>query len=618
MENKDIFTFVKNGELEKLKSVYDLQRIDLNMKDEEGTPLLICAVKDYSGKIVEWLLNQGVDADALDKNNKTALMWAAENRSNYLIKTLLTAGAYPNLKDKDGKTALRYFVDESYDELKGVYSKRGHEDTFNTIDLFYSFGGDCLLKDNKGVSAGDVLLNASSYFSEQGYVITKFTPKKSMIVPSMTQLYFLAGFIISGNEVAGVNLAKEIEDVNDKTEDGETALSLAASRGRSKVVEVLLKRGADVNLPDRFGDTPLMLAASNGFVKVVSLLLEYGADVNKVNDDNETALMQACCPNDPYMNLDDFIESAKLLLDAGANKDIVSVYGTTALENAEDFGDQCLVDLLEKYEPKKFVPKNIHLLDDRLIQAVLSENSDKLEYSIKHLDDEGFYLEKNGKKEISVGLNTYNFDAHGKTLFDHAIENKSIKCLKFLLWFGMNVNHKNKNGQTPLYVAHKEDYSEAINLLLSYGADRSSVRRIDILEFQEAKENSKGKWLSTSLIQAVLKENKDELVSLLEAGENASLTDSDGKTLFDYAIENNRLKGLFYLVCLNRDINFGVDVNLKNKNGQTPLAKAREVGFKDAEELLLAFGAKTVPQKITSQRGSDYCGNQRDNVNQYC
>lgn len=615
MDTNDIFALVRNGNLEKLKSIYDVQNIDLDMLNEDGTPLIVYASKEQRGGIVDWLLKHNANPDAQDKYGKTALIWASEYADNYIIKVLLTQGANPNIKDAEGKTALRHFITAKYEELDNILVSTGHEETLKMISGFFYYGADCFLKDNKGVSSADMLNQASSYFFQvHGYIPGRMTPGKNKIIASDGTLYFLAKALIERNLDGGaVNFAKVIEDVNDTSKDGNTALMYAAQYGNEKVVEILLKRGANPNLTNEFGRTALMIASGNCFTKVMQVLLEYGADVNKGDKiGNFTALMLAC-DADPDIPGDRAEEAVKLLLDAGADKNIKLTDGETAFDLAEGSGNYILLDILKTYKPQKFVRKNVLLLDDRLIQAVLSENTNAFQYYMGSGMD-SIRITKNNKTEIHDGNNLYSFDAEGKTLFDHAIENKCLKSLKFMLYLGMNVNLKNKKGQTPLYVAYKENYKEAINLLLSYGADRSSVRKVDLQAFQDAREGDNGKFLSSNLIQAVLQEDKEALISLLEAGKDASLTDREGKTLFDYAIENNRLRGLFNLVTLSRDINFNIDINLKNKDDQTPLDKAYSVGFKDGIDLLLAFGAKASPQKVGSQKTTHY---HKGSENQY-
>ena len=63
----------------------------------------------------------------------------------------------------------------------------------------------------------------------------------------------------------------------------------AATKGFTKIVELLLQYGADVNVKSLQGMTPLMFAAKNGDIEMVKLLLENEADVNVVNAFGETA-----------------------------------------------------------------------------------------------------------------------------------------------------------------------------------------------------------------------------------------------------------------------------------------------------------------------------------------
>ena len=68
---------------------------------------------------------------------------------------------------------------------------------------------------------------------------------------------------------------------------------LAAGRGYSEVVELLLKHGADPDRRDRDGDTALKYAAWNDDVVVVEALIAGGADVNLASELNITPLRVA-------------------------------------------------------------------------------------------------------------------------------------------------------------------------------------------------------------------------------------------------------------------------------------------------------------------------------------
>jgi ankyrin repeat protein len=62
---------------------------------------------------------------------------------------------------------------------------------------------------------------------------------------------------------------------------GSSSLILAAAKGHTGVVSLLLDRGAHVNATDHTGWTPLHAAIYGGHAEVVRLLLERGAQLNQ-------------------------------------------------------------------------------------------------------------------------------------------------------------------------------------------------------------------------------------------------------------------------------------------------------------------------------------------------
>ncbi|PIK43551.1 KN motif and ankyrin repeat domain-containing protein 1 [Apostichopus japonicus] len=74
-------------------------------------------------------------------------------------------------------------------------------------------------------------------------------------------------------------------DVNIRaSQAGQTALMLAVSRGKVRMVQLLLQAGADVNVQDEDGSTALMCASEHGHLDIVKLLIaQQGCDIN-IND----------------------------------------------------------------------------------------------------------------------------------------------------------------------------------------------------------------------------------------------------------------------------------------------------------------------------------------------
>ena len=88
-------------------------------------------------------------------------------------------------------------------------------------------------------------------------------------------------------------LLNKCANVNDKDDDGRTALMIAAKYGYTDIVNALLAHGADVNIKDNLGMTALMYAAENDNIDIVNALLEHGADVNAKDKHKKTSLDMA-------------------------------------------------------------------------------------------------------------------------------------------------------------------------------------------------------------------------------------------------------------------------------------------------------------------------------------
>jgi ankyrin repeat protein len=126
----------------------------------------------------------------------------------------------------------------------------------------------------------------------------------------------------------------------DRTDDGYTALHLAAWFGRLEVARVLLEHGADPNavaLNESRG-TPLHSAVASRHRDVASLLLALGASANVVQHGGWTPLHAAAGHGDDAI--------ASLLLLRGADPTRASDDGRTAIDMATEGGYGALAELL--------------------------------------------------------------------------------------------------------------------------------------------------------------------------------------------------------------------------------------------------------------------------------
>lgn len=117
-------------------------------------------------------------------------------------------------------------------------------------------------------------------------------------------------------------------------EEGDTPLHVAARLGLAEQVGLLLQHGADLEAPNAEGETPLIAAcslahssrAAEAHFDVCRQLVEAGARVNAADRDRQRPLHQASKNANARV--------VALLLARGANVNIMSYSGNTALHNA--------------------------------------------------------------------------------------------------------------------------------------------------------------------------------------------------------------------------------------------------------------------------------------------
>src|SRR5690606_1285666 len=115
-------------------------------------------------------------------------------------------------------------------------------------------------------------------------------------------------------------------DPNERSEEGQTALMLAARNGRPDAVRLLIERGADVNAVEPFrNQTALMWAAGEGNAEAIHLLVDHGAELEARSAGGFTALLFAV--------RDAQLDAVDALIERGANDDAVAPDGASALNN---------------------------------------------------------------------------------------------------------------------------------------------------------------------------------------------------------------------------------------------------------------------------------------------
>src|SRR5688572_17112207 len=135
---------------------------------------------------------------------------------------------------------------------------------------------------------------------------------------------------VQHNDPAAVKrLIAEGVNVSELDANGDAPLVMAAYKGYTEVVRLLLEAGADVAAVDPGMKATAIHAAANARrPRSAKLLIQYGIDIDKQGPTNgDTALHDAIWQNN--------VETAEVLITAGANLTLKSHSGETPIQFAK-------------------------------------------------------------------------------------------------------------------------------------------------------------------------------------------------------------------------------------------------------------------------------------------
>jgi ankyrin len=326
---------------------------------------------------------------------------------------------------------------------------------------------------------------------------------------------------------------------------GETPVMMAARTGNPEVVEQLLVKGANPNARGARGQTALMWAVSQRHPEVVKMLLRHGADLKAKSESwsmvmavpphgyreynraiphgGDTALLFAARVGD--------LESAKLLVAAGAHVNDADAWGVSATAYAAHSGYGELVSfLLEKgADPNQaaagFAPLHI---------AILRRDAGMARELLEHGAD------------ANAPLRTWTPTRRSS---------KDFHFVPALV------------GATPLWLAARFAAPDIMRLLVEHGADPRCVHRSDSV----VEKGYQHKIESTTALMAAVG----------MGGGGAAWVEPP-----------QAAKEALTLEAVKLAVGWGVDVNAANTDGRTALDAARALRYESVVRFLLEKGAR--------------------------
>jgi uncharacterized protein len=350
----------------------------------------------------------------------------------------------------------------------------------------------------------------------------------------------------NGNKAAVKRLLDAGANPNLALLSGETPLMVASRGGYAEAAELLLAKGANPNAHGTRGQTALMWAASQKHPNVVKVLLAHKADLKLKSDTwgevmavpphgylpynkniprgAETALMFAARVGD--------LESAKLLVEAGANVNDADAWGVSATTLAAHSGFTDLVlYLLDKGADPNQAPAGFTALQE----AIMRRDEKMVAALLDHKADPNFPV----KTWTPTRRSSEDFNFEPQVV-----------------------------GATPYWLAARFDEPNVMRMLLQYGADGKCILHAD--------------WMAE---QAFAAAQRKENVNAVGAAVGML------RVLSWVEIPRGQREALM-LEAVKIAVENGADVNLENTDGRRPLDLAKALEFKSVVDYLTEKGAK--------------------------
>lgn len=416
---------------------------------------------------IQFLIDQGNSVNKRTHDSRTYIFWAASRGNLEIMKFLMEKGAKTDLRDSHGYTVTQFAAaggqqtPEIYDffiqngvDLKAETTENGRNllhiligrlQDFKMLDYFESKGLSLTSTDNNG----NGLFNYAARSGNREVLeklIKRGVPYGENKVSGENAI-----IMASTNGSATLDFFKYLENLGlnptAKTNHGTTALhNLASSNKDLEVFQYFIGKGLKVNDADENGNTPLINAANRNSLEVVAFLAEKTKNINHTNNEGISALTRAVTSNGP--------EVVDYLLSKGADA------------NVQDHDGNNLGYYLVRY----YRPNAQNIFDEKL-EAL-----------------------------VAKGFSPKKVQGNNKTLFHLAIDRNDLDLLKKVNTLGIDVNAKDKSGNTVLhYAAMKAQNDEVLKYLISVGANLKATTDFEETAYDIAVENE------------ILRENKVDL-----------------------------------------------------------------------------------------------------------
>lgn len=518
--------------------------------------------KKYGDKIIkELVLNYGKDINQTGEEDIGGLYQAIKHNNIKAVKFFIENNANVEIATFDGTTPLVLAIEENKPKIVELLIKEGKANIYGVYAKeTEKYPIYCAVK-NKNLNMIKILLNNNfdlkresyilsyamensdenivKYLVENGadmysYEITALYQAVLNLNPKLVEYFLDKGASIEkagGTDVYGnimmAAAGSKFNNSNDKSPVDLTLLEKSAENS-AKITQMIIDKVDKKLINDSLeGKTPLIIAVGNSYIDTAKILIENGANINAVDFEGWSALSYAVNNGD--------IEIAKLLL-----------------ENKAKIKDELLIAI-----KSPIVESRINMM------KLLIDNKANINYT----DENGFnplnIAIESGDMEVTKflitnGANVNSLMQDGVSLIGYAIAQNNMDLLQILIENGANVNYTGGDSwaKTPLMTASRLGLDNVVRILLTRNVDinavdingntalhtaalNSQLSVVKLLLEKNPNLDIQNKVGNTALHLAVISGNIDIVGELVLKGANTRIRNNDGKYPRDIARANN-------------------------------------------------------------------------------
>lgn len=629
-----------------MKSMLNVDEIKSKAKDSWGSSwITVAADNNETDKVKELLSAKANPNEVFDYYGATSLHIAASHNYKEIAEVILATGkADLNIRDVFRRTA--FYIATRFNNIdiaislieKGAYLNVPNKKNIYPLD---NINDERLLSAiNKAIQAKLKELEQAiySYNDTKCEIILRWLanslPVEQLNAEVCPNITLLKAAALIGNADIMKSLLHNGADPNKADNNNVTPLHIAAHKGNIQCADILVQAGANPGLTDIKGNSPLTLLEQAGMTNEAKRL-DNNAQINQLkkfikegNQEEISRMTVELAQSLPKSRLNEEITKGatllhiavelnntalvKKLLDNGANPNcVLGNTGITPLHKAVNAGATAIVDALLGGGANPFLLDNKNITP--LMLATNKGYTDIAEKMASIFQTRLIALQEafDRKDHETVGrLILPLVEAGTRAQLDSArIRGDSLTCIALIynrkdaieaiLSKGVDPDIANYNGVTTLHIAAHRGMTEAVPLLLKYGANPAAIDVNNKSPLDLALENGRDEMardMQNHLDIQLLKKqfddgNADECLKTMErlapklTADTVNQLISKDVTMLMLVVDLKRIDLISEL------LKKGANPNICNSNGATALHFATAANFTEGIKTLLQGGA---------------------------